>query len=196
MKIAIVGTGHIARALAGHWLAAGHSVILGSRHAEGENEQDGVPVRAVVDAVADSEAVALAIPGGAAVDSAKELAALLAGKTVVLPANDTKKTVANIAKAIAEAAPGALVVRAFNTVAAETIAAPAPDGSVKCDLFYAAEPAAEAAAEQLIAECGFRPVRVGGIDKAPLVDGIFDLWVALAFGRKLGRGISINLGGA
>ena len=45
-------------------------------------------------------------------------------------------------------------------------------------------------AEQLIGDVGLRPVRVGGLDRADLVDAVFRLWIALAIqggrGRRLG----------
>ena len=45
-------------------------------------------------------------------------------------------------------------------------------------------------AESLIADVGLRPVRVGALDRADLVDAVFRLWIALAIqggrGRRLG----------
>jgi predicted dinucleotide-binding enzyme len=41
--------------------------------------------------------------------------------------------------------------------------------------------------EQLIADCGMRPVYVGDHAQAALVDNLGALWGALVFGRKLGR---------
>ena len=78
---------------------------------------------------------------------------------------------------ITAAAPDALVFRAFNSVGWENMADPVL-GGVQADLLYcgADDPAATAVVESLIADVGFRPVRVGGLDEprgrraaAPLV---------------------------
>ena len=89
---------------------------------------------------------------------------------------------------IAEAAPGAVLVRAFNSLGWETLAQPT-FGAEAADLLYCSAEGARAVAERLISDVGLRPVRVGGLEHAPLVDAVGALWVQLAlragFGRRL-----------
>jgi len=82
-------------------------------------------------------------------------------------------------------APGASVYRAFNSYAWEIFADPV-FGDRRADLFYCG-PAddGQEAVEELIANVGLRPVRLGDLDRAEDVDNVLALWAALAiFGGK------------
>lgn len=200
MEIAIIGTGSIGATLARHWSAAGHRLHLGSRApddpaarrlAEEVSASLGTPAQAV----ARSAVVALAIPGGAVRGTVRELADDLAGKTIVVPANQMGTARSDLAGEVHALVPGAGVVRAFNTLPFELIAAGTLDGE-RLDMFYAASEDADAVAAELISACGLRPIRVGGIEQAALLDELFALWAALAFGGGHGRGIAFALRGA
>jgi len=65
--------------------------------------------------------------------------------------------------------------RAFNTLGWENFADPLPG----TDLFFASDPQARPAAEELISAIGLGPVYVGGADAAGAVDSLLGLWVAL-----------------
>jgi predicted dinucleotide-binding enzyme len=190
LDIAIVGTGNIGRVLARHWRRAGHRIHLGARDpsdaravALGE-EVDAAPV-APAEAVEAASVVALAIPGGAVVPAAGELP--LDGRAVVLPANVMSGGPPNLAQAVAGAAPGAQIIRAFNTIPWEAIERGGHD------LFYAAPEEADELARGLICACGLRPLRLGGVERADLVDALFRAWAALAFDGGHGRAIAFAL---
>ena len=189
MKIAIVGTGNLGGTLARKWAAAGYDIILGVRDATAEDvralaAETGATVGTPSEAASGADAVLLAVPGGAVADVAASLP--LDGKVVIVAANDTSGSIADMAAAV----PADDVVRAFNTVAAPTLAA----GGV--DMFYAAsEGRATEVAEELIGSAECRPIRVGDLSVAHLVDALFSAWAALAFGQKRGRGISFALAG-
>jgi predicted dinucleotide-binding enzyme len=200
VDIAVIGTGNMAGTLARHWSAAGHRLHLGSRDpddrgarelAEAVSASLGTPAAAV----ARGEVVALAIPGSAVAETVRQLAGELAGKTIVVPANQMGARGINIAGDVHEIVPAAGVVRAFNTLPFELIAAGTLDGD-QLDMFYAATEEADAVAAELISACGLRPISVGGIEQAPLLDELFALWAALAFGRGHGRRIAFGLRGA
>jgi hypothetical protein len=72
-------------------------------------------------------------------------------------------------------APGAHYARAFNTLGWENFAEPPADA----DLFFAADPAARAAVEELISATGLAPVYVGNAAAAGTVDALLPLWFAL-----------------
>jgi predicted dinucleotide-binding enzyme len=198
MKIAIVGSGNIAQALAPHWKKAGHTVAIGTRTpGKGvlEGTLQGFVSKDVKEAAKEAEGVAFAIPGGAVLDSVRSLQDVLGGKVLIVPANDTKRPTPNLAKAVLDAAPAARVIRAFNTIPAELIAS-GTSGGRAVDLLYVSHPEATATAESLIGACGLRPIRVGDIDKGHLIDDVFELWATLAFGQRKGRGIHLSLQGA
>jgi 8-hydroxy-5-deazaflavin:NADPH oxidoreductase len=199
MEIAIIGTGNIGGALARHWHAAGHRLHLGARDpsdakAEALAQEVDARVSGVEESARVADVVALAIPGPVLLETVAQLADGLGGKTVLVPANDMSRSSPNLAQAVAQAAPGARVIRAFNTIAAETLAAGSADGE-PVDMFYVAAEDADEVARTLISDCGLRPIRVGDVDKGDLIDDLFALWAALVFGGGHGRGTTFALKG-
>ena len=95
-------------------------------------------------------------------------AAALGGKVVIDAVNRMGEPEVDGHAAIAAAAPTARYVRAFSTLGWENFADP-PAGA---DLFFAADPAAREAAEELIRAVGLGPQFVGGPDAAKTVDGV------------------------
>jgi len=200
VDVAIIGTGNIAGTLARHWSEAGHRVLLGSRDPADEGaralaEEVSASLGTPAEAAARGEIVTLAIPGGAVADTVRELTDELAGKTIVVPANQMGGGSGNIAGEVAQLVPGARVIRAFNTLPFELIAA-GELGGEQLDMFYSGSEEADEVAEELISACGLRPVRIGGIEQAALLDGLFALWAALAFAGGRGRRIAFALRGA
>jgi predicted dinucleotide-binding enzyme len=115
---------------------------------------------------------------------------------VIDSTNQFGQPVMNGLAAIAGAAPQAAIYRAFNSLGWENFAEPVLDGT-QADLLYAGpDGPGRAMVEQLIADIGLRPVWVGDLSQAPLVDNLGALWGALAFGQRRGRRIAFKvLGG-
>jgi predicted dinucleotide-binding enzyme len=174
MKIAVIGTGHIGGTLGEKFVAAGHEVAYGARRTSGEGP-GGAPIRAVGDALADAEVVVLAVPGGAVSDVLTEHGAALAGTIVIDAVNRMGEPETNSRTLIAQAAPTALYVRAFNSLGWENFAEPLPGAA----LFFAADDGARPAAQELITVVGLHPEYVGGADQAGVVDGVVRLWFSL-----------------
>jgi len=174
MRIAVIGTGNIGGTLGSRWRAAGQDVVYGSRSGPGEGP-GGAPLQPVGEAIAGADVVVLAIPGGAVADLLGEHGPALAGKTVIDATNNMGGPEFNSRAQIVAAAPGAHYVRAFNTLGWENFADPLPG----TQLFFAAEPTARQAAEELIAATGIEPVYVGDADASKTVDGVLPLWFAL-----------------
>jgi predicted dinucleotide-binding enzyme len=201
MKIAVLGSGKIGGTLARKWGAAGHEVVFGVRNPAKPEVQallreigPNTHATSLEEAVTQAEVVLFAIPGIAMRDAVQSLGAALDGKLVIDATNifgdgEMKNSVA----AIQQAAPHAQVIRAFNCLAWENFSQPTFHG-VQADLLYASpEGEPQTTAERLIADIGLRPIRLGGIDKAPVVDGITLAWWALAFEQQRGRHLAFKV---
>ena len=99
----------------------------------------------VGDALADAELVLLAVPGQVVGQVVSEHGAALAGKIVIDAVNRMGAPEFDARALVAEAAPQARYVRAFNTLGWENFASPLPG----TNLFFAADPEARPAAEEL-----------------------------------------------
>jgi len=115
MRIAVIGKGNIGGSLGGKWRAAGHDVVYGARDGSGEGP-GGAPVRGIGDALKDADVVVLAVPGQVVADVVTEHGAALAGKTVIDAVNRIGAPEFDSRAIIADAAPQARYVRAFNSL--------------------------------------------------------------------------------
>ena len=174
MKIAVIGKGNIGGSLGSKWRAAGHDVIYGARDGSGEGP-GGAPVTGIGAALKDADVVVLAVPGKVAADVVSEHGAALAGKTVIDAVNRIGAPEFDSRAIIAQAAPQARYVRAFNSLGWENFANPMPG----TDLFFAADPDARATAEELIRAVGLEPAFVGDAGATATVDALLPLWFAL-----------------
>ncbi|MFC9730633.1 NADPH-dependent F420 reductase [Streptomyces roseolus] len=83
MRIGLLGTGNVARALAHGWKGAGHDVLLGSRRPE-EREGLGLPVAGLEETAAHAEVLVNATPGDVSVELLRSIGAeALAGTLLV-----------------------------------------------------------------------------------------------------------------
>lgn len=181
MKIGIIGTGDIGGALARHWGAAGHELLISSRHPEqlrglaqeiGPNVKVGTPK----EAAAFGDVVMLAVPYGALPQVGKDYAAELKGKVVMdagnpYPSRDGDMAVRDRERgtgvAVAEYLPGVRLVRAFNAINAGPLAREAFRKPERIGIPLAADDAdAMKVASQLVSDAGFDPVPVGKLARA------------------------------
>src|ERR1700733_903132 len=176
MKIAVIGKGNIGGTLGTKWRAAGHDVVYGARGGSGDGP-GGAPVRGIGDALEGADVVVLAVPGRVVPDVVNDHGAALAGKVVIDAVNRMGGGAEYDSRAlIADAAPSARYVRAFNSLGWENFADPLPGAN----LFFAADPEARAGAEELITAVGLEPAFLGDADATAAVDGLLPLWFALA----------------
>jgi predicted dinucleotide-binding enzyme len=181
MKIGIIGTGDIGSALARHWGAAGHQLLISSRHPEqlqalaqeiGPNVTVGTPR----DAAAFGEVILLAVPYGATPQVGRDYAAELKGKIVIdagnpYPSRDGEMAVRDRQRgtgvASAEYLPGTRLVRAFNAINAGPLASEAFRRPKRIGIPLAgSDAAAMKIAAQLVSDAGFDPVPVGDLSRA------------------------------
>jgi 8-hydroxy-5-deazaflavin:NADPH oxidoreductase len=181
MKIGIIGTGHIGGTLATLWVAAGHEVLLSSRHPDelkplakklGPKARVGTPK----EAASFGDVVLVSVPYKALPELGRDLKAELAGKIVLdtcnpYPgrdgdmANDARKKGTGVASP--EFLPGTRLVRAFNAINAGSLASEAHRKSPLVGIPLASDDAgALKVAERLVTDAGFEPVVVGGLGRA------------------------------
>jgi predicted dinucleotide-binding enzyme len=188
MRIAVIGKGNIGGSLGGKWLAAGHDVVYGARDGSGEGP-GGAPVRGIGDALKDADVVVLAVPGQVVADVVTEHGAALAGKTVIDAVNRIGAPEFDSRAIIADAAPQARYVRAFNSLGWENFADPMPG----TNLFFAADPAARATTEDLIKAVGLEPAFLGDATATATVDGLLPLWFALVQQNGGNRRVALRI---
>ena len=188
MKIAVIGKGHIGGTLGSKWRAAGHEVVYGTRDGTGEGP-GGAPVRSSGDALNGAEVVLLAVPGQAVPGVVNDQGAALGGKVVIDAVNRMGAPEFDSRALIADAAPSARYVRAFNSLGWENFADPAPGTA----LFFAADAEARAAAEELISAAGLEPAYVGDATATATVDALLPLWFALVRQNGGNRKIALRI---
>jgi len=173
MKIAIIGTGNVGKAIGGSLVRAGHEVTFAARDAATTNlvaSAAGASASAsAASAARGADVIILAVPYLAAEQVAAELDGQAAGKVVIDATNPIRADYSGLAteagdsgaEQFARLLEGAHVVKAFNTLFASVQADPGAHGGA-LDLLYATDdPAARAAIIALAASIGFRPVSVG-----------------------------------
>ena len=183
-SIAVIGSGNIGGTIGEAWGRAGHEVAFASRSPEPPRTV-GIP-----DAIAAADVVLLAVPGQAVPGLLAEHGAALDGRVVIDATNDMGGERLHHAEAYTEHAPGARFVRAFNTLGYELFAEPRIGGET-ADLFWCGPE--DGGIEQLIADVGLRPVRVGGIDAIDVVDGVGRLWLTLVFRQRRPRRLAFRM---
>ncbi len=191
MKIAVIGAGNIGKTLGQKWSHSGHQVTYGVR-SPADPKNAGLLVSPVAEALAGAQVVLLSLPGSAVNEFSANFAKDLSGKIVIDATNNPRSPVLNNISALQAAAPDALLIRAFSTLGWENFEKPQLDGH-QIDLFFAGNPSARTAAEQLINEIGLRPVYLGNLEAVPAVDGLTLAWFALAFGQGIGRRFAFKL---
>ena len=183
MDITIIGTGNMARGIATRAVAGGHDVtLLGTEKAKAEALAQDLAGQIRAGELGDpiaGDVVVLAVWYQAIPDVLARYGDQLVGKVVVDITNpvdpDTYAPLVveagSVAQEIANAVPGAKVVKAFNTTFAGTLV----DGQVAgtpLDVFMASDDEeAKRAVAQLAADGGLRAVDVGPLALAHQLEG-------------------------
>jgi 8-hydroxy-5-deazaflavin:NADPH oxidoreductase len=181
LKIGVIGTGHIGGTLATLWVAAGHEVLMSSRHPEelqalakslGPRAHVGTPR----EAAQFGPVVLISVPYGALPQVGRDLKSELAGKIVLdtgnpYPERDGSMAVEARRKgtgvASAEHLPGVRLVRAFNAINSGDLRSEAHRKGAPIAIPLAGDDSqALQVAEQLVRDAGFAPVVVGPLSRA------------------------------
>lgn len=201
MRIAIIGTGNVGRAIARGLKGKGHAVTLGARDPEAAGLADlaaecGAALARPGAAAAGAEVVILALPWAAAEAAIAGLDDL-AGKTVIDCMNPLGMVDGGLGLTIGHSTsggeqvqawlPAARVVKTLNQVGAE-IMARNDHLPQRPAMFMAGEDeAAKAQAAALLADLGFEPLDAGGIVRSRLLEPLAMVWINQALLRGKGR---------
>lgn len=194
MNIGILGAGKVGTTLAQALRRAGHAVTVGVRDPA---KVPGAVTLAAASAAADVLIVATPFAALAEVVAA---CGPLTGKTVLDATNPLLPGLLlavghtdSGAETLQRLAPGAQVVKCFNTVGFEVLANPKV-GAHAATMFLCGDDAgARARAATLARELGFEPVDVGALKNARLLEPAAALWIHLAMVEGLGRRIALRL---
>jgi 8-hydroxy-5-deazaflavin:NADPH oxidoreductase len=199
MKVTLIGSGNMGSALATQISKAGHALVITGRNVDKAKElaratgavfkdkaaADGADVVVVATAYPDAVAAMRSVGdlnGKVIVDITNPLTADYMGLTV---GHST-----SAAEEIQKAFPDARVVKAFNTVFAQVLAAgPTLAGTTVPVYFAGDDAAAKEVVKSLIQSTGFAPVDAGGLRNARYLEPVAGL--NIYFGYGAGRGTAI-----
>lgn len=204
MNIAIIGSGNVGSALAHAWTKAGHSVVIAARDPRAEKYRafaaDGMAVAATREAVAGAQAVLLATPWSATEDALRG-AGDLSGKILIDATNPLAPDLSGLTHAgntsggeqVAAWAPGAKVVKAFNTIGSASMTNPVFGDHAAVMPVAGDDAEARAVVAGLASDIGFDPVEAGGLAMARTLEPLALLWITLAYPRGMGQNIGFAL---
>ncbi len=187
MLITIIGAGKVGTTLGERFRDAGHDVAYGVR-APDDPKHAGLPVASIQHAAAAADVVILTTSWAGAQDALRA-AGDLAGKILIDATNPigpgmvlTHGTTDSGAEQVARWAPGARVVKAFNSVGREVMANPR-FGEARSVLFLCGDDAAaRATVSQLARDLGFEPLDIGPLARARFIEPAALVWILAASG--------------
>jgi len=199
MKVALIGSGNMASGLARKLSQAGHALAITGRNADkakalAKDSGGTYKDKSVADG---AEVVIVATPYGEAVSALRQ-AGDLAGKVIVDITNPLTADFMGLsighstsaAEEIQKAFPNARVVKAFNTIFSQLLAAGSQLAGRSVPVYYAGDDArAKEQVKSLIESAGFQAVDAGGIKNARYLEPLAGL--NIYFGYGAGRGTSI-----
>ncbi|MEU3602471.1 NAD(P)-binding domain-containing protein [Streptomyces sp. NPDC006798] len=198
MRIGVLGTGGMADALAGHWARAGHRIVVGGRD-PGAAERlaarlgPGAGAGGLRDAAGFGEVVLVALPYGAGGDVVRELRDELAGKTLLDCSNPVGPGFRlltgggpSAARLLADAAPGARVVKAFNLCHVDVwrMLPPVFEGRPLAVPVCGDDERALVRVGELVRDAGCEPLAAGGLERAGLLEATAALYIGLWVGEN------------
>jgi predicted dinucleotide-binding enzyme len=203
--IALIGTGNVAGALGPQFAKQGYTIIYGSREPDRADVREllaqtgpNASVASQAQAAAAADIVVIAVPGAVAVDVTRSLGNL-AGKIILDPTNITAAhedgfrihaVATSNAELIQAAAPGAHVVKAFNTLNYRTMVDPASAGGPVTIPIAGNDADAKQRISALAEGKGFEVIDVGPLRFAGTLEEMLVIWVNA---RQLGTPYNYHL---
>lgn len=188
MKVVVVGTGTVGKALGTGFKKHGYEVTLANRDGKKVEGWDGA-VGNLMDVVGSADLVVLAVKGSAAEGLVKAIDGLLKGKTVIdvcNPISDVAPTNGvlgyftsydnSLLERLQKAAPEAHFVKAFNSVGAAYMVNP-DFGGVKPTMFICGNDAnAKKEVGKILDQFGWETADMGMVEAARAIEPLCMLW--------------------
>ncbi len=194
-KIAVIGTGNVGETLGTEFAALGHTIVYGSREPTRADVTElvaktghGATAKTQREAVVGADIVVLAVPGVQAETVVKSLGDL-SGKIILDPTNrvrrgapdgwndyDKPANAESNAELVQAAAPGAKVVKAFNTLNVGQMANPETAGGPITIPIAGNDAAAKATVAELVKGMGLEPMDVGPLRFAHVLEEMLVVW--------------------
>ena len=207
MKIAIIGAGNVGGTLGRVWSHADHEITFGARDPSSARTTAAVEATGgrasatgIAAAVRAADVVLLATPWQGTLAAVKS-AGDLSGKVVIDATNPLAPDLSGLelghtssaAEAIAARAPGARVVKAFNTIGSMHMDHADFGGRQPSMLVAGDDAEAKSIAMKLATDAGFDAVDAGPLTQARLLEPLAMLWISLAYAQGHGTDIAFEL---
>jgi predicted dinucleotide-binding enzyme len=203
MRVVIVGAGNVGKALAEGWKRAGHTVSLAVRDPAKADldtvRKSGLSVIPAQGAATAGDVIVLATPWGGT-EAAVAALGKLDGKILIDATNPLTRDLGlaightdSGGEAVARAAKGARVVKAFNTTGFANMSNSGYAGG-KLMMAVAGDDAdAKRTVMQLAADLGFEPVDAGPLAMSRYLEPMAMVWIRLAMVQKMGRDFGFGI---
>ncbi len=202
MKVGVLGSGDVAKALARGFVKHGHQVMLGTRDAgklaDFVEKNKGAQVGSFADAAKYGEFLVLAVKGTVALEALQAAgAANVSGKSVIdatnpiaeaPPANGVLKFFTNLDQSLMErlqgAFPDAHFVKAFNSVGNATMVNPEFKGGKPTMFICGNDDKAKAVVRSINDQFGWETADMGKAEAARAIEPLCMLWCIPGFIRN------------
>lgn len=202
MRVGILGSGDVAKALAAGFIKYGHQVTFGTRNIgklkDFAAQHKAVQVASFADAAKFGDIVVLAVKGGVAADVLKAAGAgNLAGKPVIdvtnpiaeaPPVNGVLKFFTSLDQSLMEqlqaAFPGAHFVKAYNSVGNARMINPEYKGGKPTMFICGNDDKAKAVVRQINDQFGWETADMGKVEAARAIEPLCMLWCILGFTKN------------
>lgn len=206
--VAVIGTGEVGGALGPEFAALGHTIVYGSRDptrdevvALVERTGSGASATTPAESVVGADIVVLAVPG-TAVEAVTKSLGDLSGKIIIDPTNAIDRSddgflvlvyESSAAEVIQNAAPGAFVVKAFNTLNWQTMVDPDSSGGPVSIPLVGDNAEAKATVAGLVEGMGLEAIDLGPLRYARHVEGMLLVWIHNRFYESDGPAFDYHL---
>ncbi len=202
MKVGVLGSGDVAKALAGGFIKHGHETMIGTRDtaklAEWHRAHANAQVGSFSETAAFGEVVVLAVKGSAAADALRGAGSKnLDGKLVIdacnpiadaPPTNGVLKFFTNLDESLMERLkrefPKAHLVKAFNSVGNAQFVNPQYKSGRPTMFICGNDEGAKAVTAQILDQFGWETADMGKVEAARAIEPLCMLWCILGFTKN------------
>ena len=202
MKVGVLGSGDVAKALAGGFIKHGHETMIGTRDraklAEWHRGNPKAHVGTFSETAAFADVVVLAVKGSAAADALRAAGSKnLDGKLVIdacnpiadaPPTNGVLKFFTTLDESLMERLqrefPKAHLVKAFNSVGAGRMVNPQYKSGRPTMFICGNDESAKAVTAQILEQFGWETADMGKVEAARAIEPLCMLWCILGFTKN------------